>query len=95
MPTPKGRLVAKDFVRFFLQNRVRLETLLSNDPGPPGLWPLIFELRFGEPPQPGQGESYRVRRGSTDPRWDQFLHKEKALRIVTNLRKLWLKRDGP
>lgn len=93
MPTPKGRLVAKDFARFFLQNRTRLGTLLSSEPSPTGLWELFFELRFGNPPSPGQGESYRVRRGSTDPRWDVFLHNEKALRIVTRLRELWLRKS--
>ncbi len=94
MPTPKGRLVAADYVHFFLQNHNRLHTLLSNDSGPAGLWELLFELRFGELPQPGQNESYRVRRGSTDPRWEVFLHNEKALRIVENLRRVWLKKSG-
>lgn len=94
MPTPKGRLVAKDFVRFFLQNRTRLETLLSNYPSTPGLWEVLFELRFGTPPSPGPRENYRVRRGSTDPRWDVFLHNEKALCIVTRLRELWLRKGG-
>ncbi len=95
MPTKQGRLVAKDFVHFFLQNRTRLEALLSNQPSPPSLWELLFALRFGSAPEPGQGESFRVKRGSTDPRWDVFLHHEKALRIVTNLRAVWLRRGGP
>ncbi len=95
MPTPNGRFVAADFVRFFLQNHIRLETLLSNDPTPTELWELLFMLRFGQAPESGQSESYRVKRGSTDPRWDVFLHTEKALRIVVNLRKLWLRKSGP
>jgi hypothetical protein len=94
MPTPKGRLVAKDYVRFFRHNRSRMETLLSSNPANTEFWEVLFELRFNNLPQPGQAESYRVRRGSTDPRWEKFLHKEQALRIVYNLRCLWLRKGG-
>lgn len=95
MPTRKGKLVAKDYVRFFKKNSMRAETLLSNNPNALGLWELIFKLRFNDLPQPGQGESFRVKLGSTDPRWDILLHDEKALRIVHNLRKHWQKTSGP
>lgn len=95
MPTSKGALVGKDFVRFFKENSTRRHTLLSSNPSDTGLWELIFKLRFGSAPEPGQGESFRVKRGSTDPRWEFFLHQEKALRIVFNLRKHWLKKSDP
>ena len=94
MPTPNGRLTAKDFVRFFEENSARKHTLLSTHPYPPDLWVHLFTLRFGSEPEPGQGESYRVKRGSTDPRWNTFLHQEKAYRIVRNLRCYWLKQGG-
>ena len=95
MPTPRGKLVAKDYVRFFKENTERTKTLLSNDSNSVGLWAVIFELRFKDLPQPGQGESFRIKRGSTDPRWEILLHQEKALRIVMNLREHWQKTSGP
>lgn len=95
MPTFKGKLVGKDFTRFFNENSRRKQTLLSDNPLNTELWELIFKLRFGNAPEPGQGESYRIKRGSSDPRWDKFLHEEKALRIVSNLRKYWLKMSDP
>ena len=95
MPTPKGKLVAKDYIKFFKENTERTKTLLSNDSNSVGLWIVIFELRFKDLPRPGEGESFRIKQGSTDPRWEILLHQEKALRIVMNLREHWLKTSGP
>lgn len=95
MPTPKGRLVATDFVRFFYEERGRIEILLSNAPDNVEMWEMLFMQRFGDPPISPDTESVRVRPGSTDPRWNTFLLDEKALRIVSALRAIWRKRGGP
>lgn len=71
-----------------------METLVSLNPDNTEFWEVLFELRFNDRPRPGQAENFRVRRGSTDPRWEKFLHEEKALRIVTNLRNHWIRKGG-
>jgi hypothetical protein len=94
MPKSSVELSVKDIMRFFLQNATRFETLLSNNLYASDLWESLFTLRFGEPPTPGPGECSRIKRGSTDPRWDEFLHRERAFKIVMRLRMFWLRRSG-
>lgn len=77
-------LSKEDFLYYFESNQVNWGSLLQNS-GNPIVWEKLFFERFGEAPKPGTNEPNHFRYGSTDPRWDLFLHDEKALRIITEI----------
>ena len=71
-------------VLFFSKNQDALP-VIAQCPSDPEVWEKIFVFYYGEPPVHTVSESYPLKRrpGSTDPRWDELLHKRRALQAMS------------
>ncbi len=86
-------LTEDDFEAFFIAFPMA-KGVLTICPSDPNVWERLFICRFGNLPEPGEDEDNSVRYGSTDPRWDMFLHTEGALQIMNRLSDNWRREGG-